>query len=193
MKGKCVKIGVFGLMCMLLGLLPLSGACAPAPAPPSPVGELTILKLGCLVDLTSRAAYYGKYQVMVNEDFLRWFQDDPEGYGGIPGVKLVNVPYDFHFESEKGRIGAKKLITEDKIIMGAPLWGSMTDPLVLPLQKEYEIPNVSLGAAPTALWPPTWTFSRRSATAGRSPSSGEWAIRRPGSATSRPVWISSGG
>lgn len=163
MKENWVKVGVVGLTCLLLVLLPLFGACAPTPVPPvAPPKPKTEVKIGGLLDLTGGGAYYGKLQHIVWGIFEKWFEGPkPEGYGGIPGVDLKYIVYDFAFKPEEGRIGAKKLITDDKVLVGLPFWGSMTDALVHPMQKEYQVPCVSLGALATVIWPAeeSWTFN----------------------------------
>ncbi|MDY6912298.1 MAG: ABC transporter substrate-binding protein [Chloroflexota bacterium] len=121
--------------------------------------NLTItIKVGLLLDMTGPASAYGQYMQIGMTDFLKWFQEDPDGYGGIPGVKLYPVYSDFRFEPNKGPIGTKKLLLEDNVQCGV-FWGSMTDALVHPILKQNKIPCVSLGALPSELFPAGYIFN----------------------------------
>jgi ABC-type branched-subunit amino acid transport system substrate-binding protein len=138
---KIFKVGLIGLLAVLLLVLPLVTACA---------GEKpTTVKIGYLADLTGPYAAAGKPLVQAFEDYFEMVNDE----GGIDGVPVEVIVIDTQAKADLSVTGYKRLKAEGVLALSC-----MVTPVALAVQallNEDKIPGINQSATMSLYIPPT--------------------------------------
>jgi len=148
MKGKRLLI-VSGVLCLavIMALLPVAGACAPA-------GEQT-LKIGMSTPSTGPAAEKGSPMGHANLDAIKYINEE---LGGINGYQIEPLWLDNGYDAGKAATIIKRFVDEGVLLFTTASSGMMS--VMMETANRNDVPGISSFSSPALTHPPQHIYGQ---------------------------------